>query len=247
MPDFFGDEYYETARNALRRVDGMALSDLLAGRVFNVLFRKVFAAELEPRSHDMVDDVRAYTQGILQKLFEGACKAYPALLNEVKTSLVEEFMDLKAEQTADAVSNVVKAELGWVFTQDRAYTTTIANVRDMVRKVRLSEAASKATTADGVESLPDSATAVGDVPEAFIKKMIASTKAKDQDIRNLQVCIIGPPPCLRSHHHTVLSPGCLTIMLLCVFFVAKQAQNVPKVYFLHGHYVVVVIFRKTIS
>lgn len=231
MPDFFGDEYYETARNALRRVDGMALSDLLAGRVFNVLFRKVFAAELEPRSHDMVDDVRTYMQSILQKLFEDACKAYPALLNEVKTSLVEEFMDFKAEQTADAVSNVVKAELGWVFTQDRAYTTTIANVRDMVRKVRLSEAASKATAEAGVESSPDSATAVGEVPEAFIKKMITSTKAKDQDIRNLQVYSIGSLPCSRSQYHTVLSPGCLTTMLLPLSFVAKQAHNVTQVYF----------------
>ena len=44
---------------------------------------------------------------------------------EVETNLVEDFMDFKQEQTVEAVLNVVKAELGWVFTQDPAYTTTI--------------------------------------------------------------------------------------------------------------------------
>ena len=175
VPDFFDDEYYETVHNARRRVDGMALSDLLAGRVFNVLFRKVFDKELEPRSIDMVEDVRTYMQSILQKLFQTACREFPSLLNEVKTSLVEEFMDIKQEQTVEAVLNVVKAELGWVFTQDRAYATTIKNVRDMVRKVRVSEAP------------PESTTAVGEVPKEFIKKMIASKKEKDEDIRNVQV------------------------------------------------------------
>ena len=130
VPDFFDDEYYETVHNALRRVDGMALSDLLAGRVFNVLFRKVFDEDLEPRSIDMVEDVRTYMQSILQKLFQTACREFPSLLNEVKTSLVEEFMDFKQEQTVEAVLNVVKAELGWVFTQHRDYTTTNTNVQD---------------------------------------------------------------------------------------------------------------------
>ena len=106
---------------------------------------------------------------------------------EVETNLVEDFMDFKQEQTVEAVLNVVKAELGWVFTQDPAYTTTIKNVRDMVRKVRLSEAASQSATQAGVSYRPDNATSVGDVPEDFIKKVIVSKKAKDQDIRNLQV------------------------------------------------------------
>ena len=181
------DRYYETVHNALRRVDGMALSDLLAGRVFNVLFRKVFDEDLEPRSIDMVEDVRTYMQSILQKLFQTACREFPSLLNEVKTSLVEEFMDIKQEQTVEAVLNVVKAELGWVFTQDRAYATTIKNVRDMVRKVRVSEAASRADTQAGMPYPPESTTAVGEVPKEFIKKMIASKKEKDEDIRNVQV------------------------------------------------------------
>ena len=187
MPDFFDDEYYETARKALRRVDGMALPNLLAGRVFNLLFRKVFAKELEPRSTDMVEGVRTYMQSILQKLFQTACQEFPAFLNEVETNLVEEFMDFKQEQTVDAVLNVVQAELGWVFTQDPAYTTTIKNVRDMVQRVRLSEAVSRAATPARMWYIPDNATAVGDVPEDFIKKVIVSKKAKDQDIRNLQV------------------------------------------------------------
>ena len=146
----------------------MALPEFLGGRVFNMLFREVFADELEPRSHEMVDEVREYMQSVLQKLFEDPCRAHPALLNEVKTSLVDEFMDFKAEKAMEALSNVVKAELGWLFTQDRAHTTTIANVRDMVHKVRQSETAAEAGVKAGVQSFPDNATAVGEVPEALI-------------------------------------------------------------------------------
>lgn len=165
----------------------MGLPDLLGGRVFNILFRKVFLGELEARSREMVDEVRTYMQSILQKMFGDACQAYPVLLDEVKTSLVEEFMDFKQEQTARAVSNVVNAELGWVFTQDRAYSTTIANVRDMVTNVRIVQAACRGLKDRGGCHPPVAATAVGDVPEAFINKMVASTTAEDEDIRNLQV------------------------------------------------------------
>lgn len=54
VPDFFSQEYYQKASDALKRVDGMSLSNLLAGRVFNVLFREVFSVKLKPRSHKMV-------------------------------------------------------------------------------------------------------------------------------------------------------------------------------------------------
>ena len=136
-------------RNALTRVDGMALPDCLGGHVVNILFRKVFKEELELRSIDMVERVRSYMQSILQKLFQTACREFPSLLNEVKTSLVEEFMDFKQEQTVEAVLNVVKAELGWLFTQHRDYTTTNTNVQDMVRNERLSEAVCQAATQAG--------------------------------------------------------------------------------------------------
>lgn len=228
IPDVFSDKYYETVRDALERVDGTALSDLLAGRVFNVLYRKVFVDELEPHSHDMVGRVRTYMQSILQNLFEDACQAYPALLNEVKTSLVDEFMDAKEEQASEAVLNVVKGELGWVFTQDSAYMTTIANVRHMVDNVRVYEAVSQATADAGLKSFwsPVIATAVGDVPEAFIKKLIACTEAKDEDIRNLQV---GVAPCMclqhrysvlqhwHSHHICVYCPGRLSVVCIARF------------------------------
>ena len=201
MPDFFGDEYYEKARSALKRVDGMALPEFLGGRVFNMLFREVFADELELRSHEMVDEVKEYMQSILQKLFEDACRAYPALLNNVKTSLVDEFLELKAEKAMEAVSNVVNAELGWLFTQDRAHTTLIANVRDMVRKVRQSETAATAVAEAGGRRVPDNATAVGEVPEAFIKTMVASKEAQDQDIRILQVGV--PLACVQLYYRVL--------------------------------------------
>lgn len=187
VPDFFGDEYYEKVSNALEQVDGMALSDHLAGRVVNVLFRKVFADELEPRSHDMVDDVRAYMQSILQKLFEKACKTYPVLLDEIKTNLVEEFMDSKLKEAAEAVSNVTKAELGWVFTQNRAYMATISNVRDTISKARSGERFCEADAGYSRENAIEAVTAVGDVPKEFIKKMINNKVAKDEEIRKLQV------------------------------------------------------------
>ena len=174
-------------RNALTRVDGMALPDCLGGHVVNILFRKVFKEELELRSIDMVERVRSYMQSILQKLFQTACREFPSLLNEVKTSLVEEFMDFKQEQTVEAVLNVVKAELGWLFTQHRDYTTTNTNVQDMVRKERLSEAACQATGKSRYHYPLDSTRAVGEVPKEFIKKMVGGEKEKDDNIRKIQV------------------------------------------------------------
>lgn len=187
VPDFFGDGYYKTVRNALKRVDGMGLPDHLAGRVCDVLFQEVFANELEPRSEDMVDLVKEYMQSILKNLFEEACQAYPTLLNEIKTNLVEEFMEAKKLQAVEAVSNVVKAEMGWMFTQNRAYTATIKDVCDMVGKTRKSELASEAASDVGNSYEPEEAGAVGDVPKEFIKKMVASKEVKDQGIRKLQV------------------------------------------------------------
>ena len=148
VPGFFNDNYYETVSNALTRVDGMSLPDCLAGPAVNILFRNVFGEELEPRSIDMVECVRSYMQSILEKLFQTACREFPSLLNEVKTSLVE-FMDFKQEKTIEAVLNVVNAELGWVFTQHRDYTKTNTNVQDMVRKERLSEAVCQEATQAG--------------------------------------------------------------------------------------------------
>ena len=147
----------------------------------------MFEEELESRSIETVERVRSYIQSILEKLFQTACREFPSLLNEVKTSLVEEFMDFKQEQTVEAVLNVVKAELGWVFTQHRDYTTTNTNVQDMVRKVRVSEVASRATAQFGRSQRPESTTAVGEVPKEFIEEMVAGKKENDGNIHKIQV------------------------------------------------------------
>lgn len=187
VPDFFGDEYYQTVSNALQRVDGMGLSDQLGGRVFNFLYRKVFAKELEPRSHKMVADVRKYMQSQLQRLFDDACQAYPVLLSVVKTSLVQQFMDFKQAKTEEAVSNVVRAELGWEFTQDRSYDATVVDVGDMVNRVRASQDTSEANKRAGLASSRFGAAAVGDVPKEFLDKMVASKGATEKGIRKTQV------------------------------------------------------------
>lgn len=54
-------------------------------------------------------------QGVLRRLFEQEFKQYPALLKEIDTTLVFDIIRCQEDKALDAVSNAVKAELGWVF------------------------------------------------------------------------------------------------------------------------------------
>eukprot|EP00904_Undaria_pinnatifida_P011722 jgi/Undpi1/7680/HiC_scaffold_23.g10153.m1 len=193
VPDFFSDEYYERARDALKRVDGMALSNLLSGRAFNILFREVFSEVLEPSSRHMVAIVKEYMERVLKTLFHKACEYYPGLLSEINGALVEEFMESKEKNTLKAVANVVNAELDWVFTQDRGYVKLIEDVREKVDQVRAEELCSKATKeADTKKSrftAPQADAGVDHVPSEFIQKMVSSKSGKDEGTRELQVTI----------------------------------------------------------
>lgn len=127
-------------------------------------------------------------EGVLTALFEEACKHYPGLFNKIKVALVEEFMEHNEEITLTAVSNVVDAELGWLFTQDRAYDKVLADVREKVSTVRANEVSSTAAGASGHPVPPSHlAEAVGDVPLAFIQNMVARTDAKDEATHDTQV------------------------------------------------------------
>lgn len=164
-PDFLGVEYYKTIREALECVEGVGATDQQPGRIFNLLFGKAFSGELEPRSHNMVGRVRIYMQSVLQTLLEDACKEYPALLEDVG-SLAQGYMEKKEEETARAVSAVVKSELDWVFAHP-AYTSTIDGVCHMVH--------TKRETRSGTEVSGQTRTTCGN--------------GKDQDIRSLQVVV----------------------------------------------------------
>ena len=57
----------------------------------------------------------------------------------------------------------------------------------MVRKVRVSEVASRAATQLGRRQYPESTAAVGEVPKEFIEEMVAGKKENDENIRKIQV------------------------------------------------------------
>lgn len=177
----------------------MALSNLLAGRVFNALFREVFSGDLGDRSEALVEGVKTFMQETLETLCDRACSAHPVLLNELKTNLVEEFIDARETETMTAVTNIIEAELGWVFTQDPSYEDTMRRVHEMVNAVRKSRVAHNATADTGNQSALEHVAAVGNVPEEFISKMIGCTAMSEEDItRDLQVgapwriCRISP-------------------------------------------------------
>lgn len=98
-------------------------------------------------------------------------------------------MDGKRQQAVRAVSNIVDAEKkGWVFTQNRAYATQISSVRDTVSAVQTSKKCSQLSVNAGYRYLDSiNAEAVGDVPKAFVQKMVDTVTEKDEDISNLQV------------------------------------------------------------
>lgn len=191
MPDFFTDEYHEKVIAACKRVDGMALTHLLHGRAFNPLFREVFAADLAPRSLALVERVNAYMQKALSTLCDRACPSgYPALLKQLKTNLIDGFMDSKEAMAKTSVKVAIKAELGWSFTQDPSYEDVLRRVHDMVIDMRNRRVAFDATaTSESSGQLePEPARAVGDVPKEFIEKMIACKGMGDEEaIFKLQV------------------------------------------------------------
>jgi len=188
VPDFFVREYYDKVRAAFKRVDGMALSNLLSGRVFNALFYEVFSEELGNRSEQLVEDVKAYMQGTLGALCDRVCSAHPTLLNELKVNLVEEFFEEQEAKAKNAVSTIIEAEQSWVFTQDRSYEDTMKRVNKMVNKVRKSKVQHDATSGTEKQSDLELVKAVGQVPEWFmLKKVDCAAMSEEDAIRDLQV------------------------------------------------------------
>lgn len=200
LPDFFTDEYHEKVITACKRVDGMALTHLLHGRAFSPLFREVFAADLAPRSLALVEGVNAYMQKALSTLCDRACPSgYPALLKQLKTNLIDGFMDSKEAMAKTSVKVAIQAELGWSFTQDPSYEEILRCVHDTVIEMRNRRVAFDATAAAASESSgrqppgPEPARAVGDVPKEFIEKMIACKGMGDEEaIYKLQVSTYDP-------------------------------------------------------
>ena len=200
IPDFFDEEYHLKAGAALKRVDGMGLSNLLVGRVFNLMFREVFADDLACRSKDLVDKVRGYMRSILRELFERECAQYPALLKEMDTNLMDDFMDAKENMAMDTISSIIKAELGWAWTQNPLYLETSKNVQKMVDSARRGLIEAKAVAAHGAKYRHSSGMgpvaskspiqALDKVPAEFIDKMTSCESNCDEfTICSLQVSV----------------------------------------------------------
>ena len=180
----------------------MALSNLLAGRVFNALFREIFSGDLDDRSEELVEGVKAFMQETLGILCDRACSAHPVLLNELKANLVEEFIDAREAETKTAVANIIEAELGWVFTQDPSYEGTLSRVHEMVNAVRKSRLTHDITAGTEKQAALEHVKDVGDVPTGFITKMTNCTAMSEEDItRDLQVCALRGE--LEIHFHFI--------------------------------------------
>lgn len=165
--------YHRKISQALENLDGTALPNLLAGPVFDVLFREVSCDDFERRSHILAKDVGSYMKRVLRTLLERQCKQYPGLLKEIGKALVGDFMKSKEDKAMEAVSNAVKAEMGLVFTLDAFYSETIAGVHKMVDSVRKG-----APLAD-----------VWNIPGSFIGQMAkVGSDSVTFAVFNLQVC-----------------------------------------------------------
>eukprot|EP00904_Undaria_pinnatifida_P003116 jgi/Undpi1/12805/HiC_scaffold_7.g02472.m1 len=132
-----GGPYVEKATRAYKLTEGMAPPDLRAGLACDKLLQEIFSDnEVETRSQGLVEGVRSYMQTALRRLFERECEDCPALLKEIDTILVGEFIKTKENKTLEVVSNAIKTGLDWAFTLDPLYLETIAGVQEMVDSVR---------------------------------------------------------------------------------------------------------------
>lgn len=194
VPDYCSDEYHKKARATYGRVKGLTLTNLLASRVFGALFREVFSEDLSDRSEKLVEDVKEFMKQTLETLCDRACAGYPVLLNELKTNLIEEFIDWKEAATKTAVNNTLRAEIGWVFTQDRSYKETMQNVSSMVDTVRNNKVAYNATLYSDKKQALKTPEAVGCVSQEFIAAMAScSATSHENSIYDLQVSIFDSP------------------------------------------------------
>ena len=183
VPQFFerdsclrGGPYLEKATRAYKLTEGMAPPDLRAGLAFDELFREIFSDnKVETRSQGLVEGVRRYMQTVLRRLFERECEDCPALLKEIDTILVGEFIKTKENKTLEVVSNAIKTGLDWAFTLDPLCLETIAGVQEMVDSERKNTLCSSSS--------------VGIVPGYFIDYMtMIENKREEFAIYKLQVC-----------------------------------------------------------
>lgn len=112
----------------------MGLPKILRGHMCDARIREVFTENLIPRSEKLVEDVRDYVKELLTELCERACGKYPLLLNEVKTRLLDEFVNDMERKTKEAVLNVCYPELDWAFTQNASYQATLKEVDEEVQR-----------------------------------------------------------------------------------------------------------------
>lgn len=168
---------------------GVTLSNLLAGRVFITLFREVFSKGLSDCTDKLVEDVKDFMQKKLGTLCDRVCARYPVLLKELKTNLIQEFIDGKKAAAKSVIDSTIRAEIGWVFTQDQSYEDTIQKVNSMVGTVRQNEAVYQATMK---RSSPQEAEAVGCVPKSFIAEMVrCPATSEESSVRSLQVSTVS--------------------------------------------------------
>lgn len=190
VPDACSYQFRGKARAAFRRADGVTLPNLLTGRVFNTLFRGGFSDGLRDRSRKLVEDVKDFMQKRLGTLCDRVCAGYPVLLNELKTNLMDEFIDGKEAATKSLVNGAIRAEIGWVFTQDKSYEDTMQSVNSMVDAVRKSDAEYRATSSSSIRQSSRYAEAVGCVPAALIASIANCAATSDEECR-LQVSVFA--------------------------------------------------------
>lgn len=93
------------------------------------------------------------------------------------------------KKTKEAVSNVCYPELGWAFTQNSSYETTLKEVGDKVKNTHRYQGGCTTCGCGGYNCCHCQVSTTRDgVPEDFIRKMITSVgRADETAIRELQV------------------------------------------------------------
>lgn len=185
IPDFFSDSYHQEAADALERVEGITLSNFLAGQVFHGMILDVFEEVPPSRSNSSVDDSRDYMQKLLETLSSRACAKYPGPLREMVNDIVRLFLEEKEKKARWATSDICRAEIGWMFTQSNQYVKILDAVTIATKNVYHKSAAAFHQAGEPTNQYRD----VYGVPGKFIQEIVESIRsdASKRDVFELQV------------------------------------------------------------
>ena len=214
MPDFLSDKHYAHMEALSRETRGASLANFLSSPVFSRCYTESVHGKMLAPAEALVDNCRAYVQGVLDTLVEHEFGTWPRAAALVKAH-VHELLDDGQAESAHLVRGLCEQQRH-IFTLNPYYMDTVAKFKRTVADIRDAALAPPPPQQRGM-SMPDplglgaafgavapqqpppkqSESWIGRVPkdlldvadEAFLTKAARATAGDEVAIREMQLSL----------------------------------------------------------